>query len=65
MAKVGTSEKPSLSPSNMVTIHARRNTHQSLLRDLSEITAVLDVESQLIRALVAMAIERQVQNAFT
>ncbi|MDR3547151.1 MAG: hypothetical protein P4M11_02540 [Candidatus Pacebacteria bacterium] len=49
----------------MVTIHARRNTHQSLLRDLSEITAVLDVESQLIRALVAMAIERQVQNAFT
>jgi len=34
-------------------------THQRLLKDLSEIKAVLDVETQLIRELVRMAIARQ------
>ncbi len=34
-------------------------THLKLLKDLSEIKAVLDVEAQLIRALVKMAIARQ------
>ncbi len=34
-------------------------THHSLLRDLSEIKAVLEVESQLIKELVRMAIARQ------
>ena len=31
------------------------STHHTLLRDLAEITAVLDVESQMMRALVALA----------
>ena len=35
-------------------------THQRLLRDLTEIKAVLDVESQLIQALVRMARQREV-----
>jgi hypothetical protein len=43
----------------MVTTKRRTYTHQNLLKDLSEIKAVLDVESQLIRELVKMAIERQ------
>ena len=34
-------------------------THRSLLRDLSEIKAVLDVEAQLIRELVKVAMTRQ------
>jgi hypothetical protein len=34
-------------------------THQKLLKDLSEIKAVLDVEAQLIKALVKMALARQ------
>jgi hypothetical protein len=34
-------------------------THYALLRDLKEITAVLDVEAQLMRALVAMASARR------
>lgn len=37
--------------------HVRSN---KLLRDLTEIKAVLDVESQLIQALVRMARQRQV-----
>jgi hypothetical protein len=43
----------------MTTQRKRTYTHQNLLKDLSEIKAVLDVESQLIRALIKMAIERQ------
>ena len=35
------------------------HTHRSLLKDLFEIKAVLDVETQLIRELVKMAIARQ------
>lgn len=35
-------------------------THQKLLKDLSEIKAVLEVESQLIKELLKMAIARQV-----
>jgi hypothetical protein len=35
------------------------NTHQTLLRDLAEITAVLDVEAQLVKVLVAMASARR------
>lgn len=34
-------------------------TPQTLLKDLREIKAVLDVESKLIRALVKMAVARQ------
>ena len=34
-------------------------THQTLLRDLAEITAVLDVEAQLVKVLVAMASARR------
>jgi hypothetical protein len=34
-------------------------THMNLLQDLTEITAVLDVESQLIRALVKMAADKR------
>ena len=34
-------------------------THRSLLKDLSEIKAVLDVESQLMKELVKMAMTRQ------
>ena len=34
-------------------------THRSLLKDLSEIKAVLEVETQLIKALVKMAIAKQ------
>lgn len=34
-------------------------THRSLLKDLSEIKAVLDVEAQLIRAAVRMATARK------
>ncbi len=35
-------------------------THRRLLKDLGEIKAVLDVESQLIQALVRMARQREV-----
>jgi len=38
-------------------LHARKN---KLLLDLTEIKAVLDVESQLIRALVRMARQREI-----
>jgi len=34
-------------------------THRSLLKDLSEIKAVLEVETQLIKELVRMALARQ------
>ncbi len=34
-------------------------TRRRLLKDLSEIKAVLDVESQLMKALIRMAIARQ------
>lgn len=34
-------------------------THQSLLRDLSEIKEVLEVESQLMRELIRMAIAKR------
>jgi hypothetical protein len=34
-------------------------THHSLLRDLSEIKSVLEVEAQLMKALIKMAIARQ------
>jgi len=37
----------------------RSYTHRSLLKDLSEIKAVLEVEAQLIKELVRMAIARQ------
>jgi regulator of RNase E activity RraB len=43
----------------MVTKTGTIYTHRNLLRDLSEIKAVLDVESQLIEELVKIAIERQ------
>lgn len=34
-------------------------THRSLLKDLSEIKAVLEVESQLIKELIRMAMARR------
>lgn len=43
----------------MTTPRKRTNTHQHLLKELSEIKAVLDVESQLMRALMRMAIARR------
>jgi hypothetical protein len=43
----------------MAKPRSRTYTHQNLLKDLSEIKAVLDVESQLIKALVKMAVDRQ------
>lgn len=36
-----------------------RATHQALLKELSEIKKVLDVEAKLIKALVKMAVARQ------
>lgn len=41
-------------------IRTAARTHERLLRDLSEIKAVLDVEAQLIQALVRMARQREV-----
>lgn len=43
----------------MIVAKRKTYTHQALLKDLSEIKAVLDVESQLIKELVRMAIQRQ------
>jgi hypothetical protein len=40
-------------------IKKEANTHRTLLRDLAEIKAVLDVEAKLVRALVAMASARR------
>gem|GEM_PF-2303925 len=44
---------------NMLIKYKKIYTHQKLLKDLSEIKAVLDVEAQLIKALVKMALARQ------
>lgn len=43
----------------MVTQRTAPHSRNRLLRDLSEIKAVLDVEAQLIQALVRMARQRQ------
>jgi hypothetical protein len=43
----------------ITTITEKKYTHKKLLKDLAEIKAVLDVESELIKALVKMAIARQ------
>jgi hypothetical protein len=40
-------------------IKREEKTHYALLRDLAEITAVLDVEAQLVKVLVAMASARR------
>jgi hypothetical protein len=40
-------------------------THKGLLRDLSEIAQVLDVETQLIQALMRMARQRTVLGVST
>jgi hypothetical protein len=40
-------------------IRKEESTHRTLLRDLAEITAVLDVEEQLLKVLVAMASARR------
>ena len=41
---------------------ASRSRTNKLLRDLKEITAVLDVESKLIRALVTMARKKEMSS---
>ena len=43
----------------MTTPRKRTYTRQRLLKDLREIKAVLDVEAQLVRALVQMAVARR------
>ena len=40
-------------------IKKQAHTHRTLLRDLKEITAVLNIEAQLVRALMAMASARR------
>lgn len=36
-----------------------KNTRRGLLKDLAEITSVLEVEAQLVKALIRMAIARE------
>ena len=44
---------------NNTTMQKKIYTQHKLLKELSEIKAVLDVEAQLVKALVKMAIARQ------
>jgi hypothetical protein len=44
----------------MITTRKRTGTHQRLLQDLREIKAVLEVESQLMKALLRIANARRV-----